>query len=215
MNPACFIFGYGGGQNVLDINMPLFEWLGLPIYVCCPANDLLQSKYPIIANGESSYIGPKSVERMRLHLKSILKTGHDFALVCEADSFPLTKEINWTNGLQGIVHYNLEYIRFMALRFALPPWIIDRESIERLVEVTERYPDIQEEGYDDRLLAAWAMHANIPILGYKPRGFAKDLLTPSDFGEIYQAYSEGVRFFHGIKTLEVRDYLCRIAGISI
>jgi hypothetical protein len=84
------------------------------------------------------------------------------------------------------------------VRYALAPWTLDASSARDMLRAAERFPDVTEEGEADRLMAAWAMLAGVPVLAHPEPGFALNTITPQDLPN-----ARGAAWIHGVKHLAI------------
>jgi len=199
------ILAHGKAQAVFDQHLPLWKKHGLPIVVFSPTDDQVDPRGLSHLNfGTSSKNGPCTVERMRYVIEFVSRSKFDVSVIFEYDSICLKAELTPRSGLHGIVHENKDPVRFMTMRYALAPWMLDRESANKMLAVARTYPDVQEEGCHDRLLSAWAALAGVPILPHPERGFAENtILAP--FLDVPGI--EGSQWIHGIKYQACLDFI--------
>lgn len=201
------VFGYGKVQPVFDRHLPLWEAHGFPILVCSPVDDPLQSGHEPLNYGLSEHHGRQTTLRCYTSLEEAVKRGYAAIVLMEYDAFCLRKEFIIRPGLHGIISHTLEPRRFIAPRYVLPPWTLDGYSARKMLKIYKRYPEVVEEGYMDRLLAAWAFLAGVPILPLLWDSPPVATLTPSDRDQVRLLASRGVCYWHGVKDAATFDLI--------
>jgi hypothetical protein len=199
------INAWAGGQDTFDRNLPLWEKLGLPIVVACPTDSQVRTGHVQLAIGLASYAGPNSRTRWAFLLSFLAGLQYDGFVLVEYDSLSLCKTFDILPGLHGIVQPNLEGDKFLCDQFVNPPWTLDKASLVKMARVAGKFPQIDEGGWDDRLLAAWAQVAGVPILRYEEGGFSRGKIEPHDFPALTVAIARGYRWLHGVKSQEAFD----------
>lgn len=188
------------------LTLPHWQKFEQPILLATPWDQPVAADLPMIWIGPGGYAGPSSVDRWRnlLPILALMSRAYDgFALV-EYDSVCLLDELPMPVGLRGIEgHGSCE--GFFAPRYLVPPWTVDSESLVRIARESKLTTNPRfEGGWDDRMLAAWATFAGVPILAYDHPGYHWE---PGDGeGKLAQAVLSGVKWIHNIKsarTLEV------------
>lgn len=214
MSMLCVINGYGGMQETFDRHMPFWQSHGLPILVNTPANDPLTSKHPRIVFGYSSYCGPYTPPRWINLFNELVKKPHSHFVIFEYDSLCLLKKIKPTNGWRGIACHNSDFRKFLSGRYAMAPWVVDKQSLFLMLSAFNRYPDCLEHGSDDRFCAALAMIAGVPILNHTEGVFTDNTIMPSRFPELAHCIEHhDVRWIHGVKCQGCVDTIMKAWGL--
>jgi hypothetical protein len=211
------VLGHGGAQDAFDRHVPL--WRGLNSGTCVsiiisPEDDPLDTtrtwrsaRHKLL--GPSHRAGPGWAVRF-LWLFETLQNTTDCShhLIFEYDSVCLSPDVPAQTGLSAIPMANTDLARFLAPRFSPPPWLIDHHSLQAIRRVALKYPDVTEEGFGDRLMAAWAYLASVPILAFQPPGYADeriDIHDPAKMRALDQTLRRGGRLFHGFKDAETLE----------
>lgn len=177
-------------------------WLAhkMPLLVCCPEDDPLKSGHETLHFKKASHAGKDAGERLKLLVEELARRTWDQCVIYEYDSFMLEPTVPGSPGIHGIVFRNDESPKFMAERYANPPWTVDRESFEAMRAVMLKYPRLHEHGYADRWLSALAMLAGVPLFDYEPAGFSRGTIQTSDIPLVNMRIKhEGCFAFHGVK----------------
>jgi hypothetical protein len=213
------VMGHGAVQATFDRHVPLWRALNSQVnIVISPQNDALKTKaWPGVVPkclGQAQRHGPDSVTRFLWIFKTLARIPCSHHLIFEYDSVSLSPVIPEQAGLSGILGVNTEPWRYIAPRYPHPPWLIDHASLLDLQRVALRYPDVTEEGWADRFLAAWAHLAGVPILSYRPPGYSDDSMEVTDAMKMHNlehTILRGGRMFHGFKDAEVLYAAQRLA----
>lgn len=201
----CIVLGHGKQQAVFDRHLPYWENLGLPMLIGCPDDDPLQTNHTRFFTGPSSKNGPLAKRRLINLLKRINSERCNYAVVFEYDSLCLLDKLEPRHGFRGVLKANSEPERFYAPRYATAPWMIDRATVVALLNAAATYPEILEEGMDDRLLSAWAWLARVPVVGHGERGASENTFTPTLWSNLYDAVRSGAKWVHGVKCQSALD----------
>ena len=160
------IMAHGAAQETFLRHVELWGAITPNVLVICPATDKMKEcRFPIIYYGQHCHAGRSSVERLKAALGNIAKhQDNGYHLICEYDSFLLSPDVVPRKGLIGPLMQNFEPCRFIAPRYPNPPWMLDYRSARLMMEAAYQWPDVWEEGFADRYLAALAVLAGVPIL---------------------------------------------------
>src|SRR5208337_763231 len=146
-HPVAMVLAHGRAQDVFDRHLPLWKSHGVPVVVCTPEDEPIQTQEEKWVYGLQSHSGVHSRSRLIYFLSRFVNfTDHTHAVLFEYDSFCLQPDIrlHMGNGVFGILSSSMEPQRFISLRYPLPPWTVDRESAKALLEVAQRYPIMEE-----------------------------------------------------------------------
>jgi hypothetical protein len=151
--------------------------------------------------GQSSHSGLESNLRIQWLLRRLEKDDADFNVIYEYDSLCLdVNTIRFGAGFFGNVQQDCTaQCRFMTMNYANPPWIIDRESVQKMVAKMAEYPLITEEGFHDRYLSALAFVAGVPLMNHIPHGHTQGTIDWSGRWNLVKTIARGGRMIHGIK----------------
>lgn len=207
MNPLLTVIGHGKVQAVFQRHLLFWKRHQLPILVCCPKDDPLETEHEKLLLGESQGAGPLAhlrLSQLVFHLSASDYTHH---VIFEYDSLCLKTRLDFASGFFANVKNNAEYERFIAHRYANFPWMIDTKSLRRMVEVAIAYPNLTEYGHNDRWMSALSMLANVPLMDFSPKGASAGVWDDSNFKELAQRVKEGSTMLHGIKSEWIFEYL--------
>ncbi len=192
------VAAHGKAQATFDRHLPFWRRHQTLIKVVCPKDDLVKvpPDIELITEGFGQHSGAHSDQRMQRMLE--LAEGRR-TIIYEYDSICLEPEkLDLCDGLLGNVHLNTDK-RFVAPRYVNPPWSLDGQSTQQMLEVRMRYPDVKE-NFHDRTISALAHLAGVPILDYLPVGYSNDTLTWRDKWGIAEMIGHGGTMIHGIKS---------------
>lgn len=204
----CIVLGFGKRQDVFDRHLPLWERHGFDMVIGCPSDDPLDARgHDRVFTGLSSYTGIEAVKRLRYVLSKYNNQWEsNHLLIFEYDSICLLDKPQMSAGFHGIFQANQDPWHFVTPCYLNCPWIIDSLSATKMSMTAEEYPDLTEQGQDDRYLSALAWFSGVPLIGHKEGGFARNTIQPGDYLAMTEAIKGGVKWIHGIKdgqTLEV------------
>lgn len=188
-------------QAIFDRHLPFWEHHGWPIIVITPKTKPLDTTHERIFCGDHGHSGANAYSRVHCLLKLLSERRYRFAIIHEYDSICLDQSPRMRIGLCGNVWPNYDPSRFMTLRYANPPWTLDRRSAVAMWEAMNRWPDVEEEGFNDRLLPALAEIAGVPMLGFNNEGYSNDTLLERDRDMLeFRIKRKRACWIHGIKT---------------
>lgn len=200
------IHAHGGRQDIVDRHLPLWEAFGFPIYFVTPQNSSIKTTHHQITFGLSAHHGRMCFGRVMFILERARDLPHTHFIFFEADSFGLDPKPILHKGIRANIAVNFEPGRFLAQRYINWPWTADRESVEKMLAVADKY-DIYEEGYADRIYGALAQYAGIPILPHDPPGYGPNDILPEHWGIVWGLIRAGGVWFHGIKDQATLDFM--------
>jgi hypothetical protein len=202
-------------RPIVDFTLPHWRRYGHPLIVFTSIeNPITKVGDPVEIWGPTGSYGQPMYSRIIELLRRFVTRNDDFMLILEADSFCLLDKIAWRTGLYGTPQFRPyeQAPRFMAERYVTPPYMIDRESAQAMLETVRKYPSVQEEGYSDRLLAALANLSGVPVIPF-PEGswseaqWTRMELEPGKKDSLRDAVKRGCKWFHLIKTREQFDFV--------
>lgn len=215
MSAIIYYMTHSGRAAESKFLLPHWERFGIPIVVVTPHNsEIPHTKHGHIAWGEPGPMGDPMYLRILNILGSFVHSTAEFALLVEFDCMCLLDNITFRNGLHGtpqLRHYE-HAVEFMAERYVTPPYMLDRNSALKMLAVAAEYPEVKEGGYADRLMAALANLAGVPVLGFPEGSWSKLMPKVEELGldmkrELSTAVDMGVKWFHFIKTKAQFDYI--------
>ena len=201
------VMAHGAAQRIFDRHMAFWESHGAPILVICPENDTVKTRHTRYSSRKAQHHGPEAHLRNRSTLQILSTIDSEFFLIFEYDSFCLNPTPNLQRGLSGVVFKDRDRARWMASRYATPPWMVDRLSLAAMESVAEEYPALTEEGFADRYFSALADLNGIPILHHSPPGFSRTTITSQDLSLLKSAIESGSSMIHGVKDSWVLHYI--------
>lgn len=205
MKIELLIHGHGAAQHVFDMCAPLWARHGYPMTVFCSNNDPLSTKLPVEIFGQSGPSGVQAYARWINFLRWMVQREADHYFIFEYDSFCLSKELQIQSGLTGCMTSNMEGACWVAHQYPGHPMSVDIKSAAKMLSVSKEYPDLTEMGFVDRLYAALATLSNVPMRPWRPLGFCRNTIAPSDTQDLVGAIERGARMIHGIKSKDMFD----------
>ena len=204
---------WGGGQSIFEMLLPYWEDHNLPIIVACPWDSQVETKHDKFLSGPQQQAGAGTFTRWRNTMAFLNHIQYDGYVIFEYDSVCLDPVIEVKPGLRGLVADPIldeQRGRFMCDKYAIYPYTMGRETVERLYAAMSQHPEIYEDGYDDRLLCAWAKAGGVELHDHDrpfhaPGGGAT--ITPGQFPALRQAVLDGACWIHGIKHRETLDVI--------
>lgn len=190
------------GQGIAAFERHLKYWKG-DVLVVSPTDDPVE--FPdgdVIKCGLAQHNGRESWKRFQIIISYLQNDTWDWCVMHEYDSFCLDPKLPEHPGFYGNLWENRESPKYMAPRYANPPWTFDRESFLRMAAVAARYPGIYENGEADRYWSALAFIAGVPILPYDPPGFSRGLIDEKKktIQALRKAIYAGAYAIHGVKS---------------
>lgn len=197
-------------QALFDQHLPYWEKHQCPILVIHPVDKPIKTAHERAAVGQSCHQGLGTLHRLKFFFeRRVMFVGSLF--IYEDDSICLdVNQSYYSAGFFGNVFRDidgleggLERTRFTSPIYSNPPWVVDWNSLSRMREKFESY-SLWEEGSQDRVLAAYAHLAGVPILNHRPRGYSRGTIDWNlHEWEVKRAIAEGGVMIHGIKTPEI------------
>lgn len=193
-------------QGIFNHHLPLWERMGMDLVVLTPKDAPIVHRNRLMM-GKAGYADPNMAERAWRLLQFCSTLNYDGYVICEYDSFCLSKSVPLISGFNGIYVRSTDPPgRFIADAYLLPPWTIDRDTASRMLNVAVRSSYIYEGGWTDRLFAAWAQRAGIGLGGL--RGFGADTIRMDRHEEqLNDALRKGAKWIHGVKDDAALKYL--------
>ena len=194
------IHAHRDGQAAFERNLAHWEMLGYDILILCPEDAPVETKHEVISCAKAEHHGWGSKERMVFWMEKVKRRNYNHFLLAEYDCLFLGDKLpEFGRGFYGILFHNAESPKYMADRYANPPWIIDSTSLNAMHNKAWEFPAVWEMGHQDRYLSAIAQLAGIPILPYDPPGFSRGTVGTEDLGQLCAAIICGTEMIHGIK----------------
>lgn len=203
MNTELVIHAHGAAQAIFNRHVPLWKRHDLPIKVIAPENDLVQHEFSGFNYGKAGPMGADAYKRWIYTLDYMARTRNTQFILFEYDAFCLSKSIPTATGVKGVMHSNVEGPRFIAHQYPGFPMSIDSKSAAKMLTIANEYWDVMEEGYIDRLYAALATLAGVPVTAWTPKGFCLNTISTLDIPNMVKAINAGATMIHGVKSEEV------------
>jgi hypothetical protein len=215
---------YAGDAAQVNNNLPCYLHHGSPPVIIMSPIDSPVVVPGIICRqaGERAYIGDKSLNRQRSHLRMALEYPYNYFLMNDADSICVSPEIPkylyteaedtiWSNEVIEPRPHSSPLPK-IALQ---PPYFMNRSSLEKLVWVCDQVKAHPITPYIDHFMLQLVYEA-----GLKHRSFLSKETPPGELsGDTYSRMSERIRhhgrvMLHPVKTLDSfnqwrEDYRCR------
>lgn len=208
------IIAHGKVEGVFRQHLALWKRHGGELLVVCPKDDPVEFGNRLCLSC-SEGAGDTAHVRLAATIEHAALSKAEFVAFFEYDSIYLDALLPLEKGFFCNVMPNMEGERFLTTRYANFPWIIDRESLNRMAVVARDYPKMTEHGHNDRWMAALAMLANVPLMNFTPKGFSAGTIDEDNFKQLQAALEQGARALHGIKHQWVLDYAMEKTCLSI
>lgn len=196
------IIAHGNGLAAFRRHKPLWAAHDAATLVVVPEDDPIdqsESPWPVIHVAKAQHNGPESKIRLQWILEYLASLELPRYVIYEYDSFCLSPKIHLQRGFAGNVKANKYPERFLAPRYANPPWVLDYGSLVAMLKASRRWPDLVEEGEADRYLSALAWLGNVPVLPHAPPGYSDGCITEYEITYLRKAIYGGSTMIHGIK----------------
>lgn len=200
MSLQVVVIAHGNGVAAFRRHEKFWLALDAPLLVVVPENDPVQTKHELLKVAGAERNGHESIRRLNAMFEHLKQRNWDSCVIYEYDSFSLEPKLPCKPGLYGIVFHNAESPKFMAPRYANPPWFFDRGTFELLFAKARQYYGLHEEGEADRWISALAFLAGVPLFDYSPRGFSRGTIGQGDIPALEHAIkTQRAMHFHGVK----------------
>lgn len=208
MNTITVVSAHGQGMAAYQRHFQYWDadGTGNGLIVISPENDpvLCTQGYrcETVWHGKAEHNGRESWKRFQRIIESLKDRNWDWCVMHEYDSFCLDPKLPEHPGFYGNLWENRESPKYMAPRYANPPWTFDHDSFDKMAAVAAKYPGIYENGEADRYWSALAFMANVPILPYDPPGFSRGLIDEKKktIQALRKAIYAGAYAIHGVKS---------------
>lgn len=209
MNALVTIMAHGEShaQQTFFRHLPFWRAHGLPILVTCPENSKVAApaSLPMLTIGRASHHDAEANRRFRTLLGILARTEYDRHIIFEYDSLcispELPDEVLHSRGLFGNVFNALPGdARFTAGQYIHPPLIVDRETLNRLLESAPDVPDESEGGFWDRWLGKLCEVARVKPKSFGDLGYSQNTIEEHHLNDAEMAARDKAVFFHGVKT---------------
>lgn len=195
------VTAHGRAQVTFDRHLPF--WLAHnpdELIICSPANDIVKAKgFWQLPAFEASHHGPESYKRLMFGLRHAFDCGADFYVLFEYDSLCLEPRLDFLPGFQCIVQRNPGDREYATDTWPNFPVIMDHDTLGVLLGMARKFPDLQENGYQDRIMGALAAKAGIQLVEHQPKGYSHNTILPDHLAEFQAALLTGATMIHGIK----------------
>jgi hypothetical protein len=200
-------------QATFDRHLPFWEHHNWPIVIICPKDSVVTTKHEVVSVGLTSHSGTNGYLRCERILELITERKPRWTIINEYDSFCLDPRPELKKGFWGNIQPGYDLSQFVCNRYPNPPWTLDLESAKTMLAFHRKYPDIEEGGFHDRLLAAWSTLSGVPLIGFHLKGFSNDTLLERDSGELERRIiHHGACWIHGVKTENALKIILEMLG---
>lgn len=191
------INAHGQASDAFKMNEKYWKQQDGDRLVICPENDPIEGA---IQCGYAQHNGHESWKRFQVIIRELQTWEWDWCIMHEYDSICLNTSLPEYPGFYGNVWMNKEGAKFMAQRYANPPWTFDRGTFDMIIMRTSVYRrSVFENGEADRYWSALAMLSGVPILDYTPKGFSRGTIAEADIVDLRKSIHEGAYAIHGVK----------------
>lgn len=203
---------HGAAKETMLRHMPYWKALHQPMIICTPEDNpiTLPGINQVFHPGKQQHSGMVALERQKRVMEMLRGLpGYDWYMVTEYDTLYLGVDLPpFERGLSGIRNPNDKPGERFKSRWVLgPPWVMDHDSLCKILQYADQHPEVTEEGCIDRFLPVWAEEAGVPVIQLPHAGLFMNEITPSDYDRMVKICNEGGRFYHGIKTKQCLDLL--------
>jgi len=211
---AIMTHGDKAANDTLLRHLPMWEALGHDLLVASPSDNparLPDNHLEQCHPGKQWHDGLIAMHRQKNLMREMSRrSAYDWHLIAEYDVVFLGDRLpEFAPGASGLLNPNFDLRRFKSPWAMGPPWVMDRDSLKRILAYADAHPETIEEGCIDRFLPAWAMGAGVPVLPLPKSGLFLNDITPADYPRMVQICKSGGCFYHGIKTEECLNVLLK------
>lgn len=193
-------------------HLPLYKKLPGFLVVTCPFDKAVDLSLPTIRAGMSSHIGVIAVKRVLDQFRSLIECDADWYVYFEYDSFcldPCVPDICFEkNGIWAneLIVPDKEY---KAQTYGGLPWVIDNDTLCKLVEIQDKTDLTLENAVQDRLMYWLIYEHHVPYHWYNNLGFSSGLCCPQEADTYAKAIMNGAVMIHGVKDQWGYDFVMK------
>jgi hypothetical protein len=205
MRVCTTVFGYQGGQEIINRHLPVWRSVSDEILLVYPEDSRNHAEgVHHLATGPSCKYGDACLERQLHGMRHSLNFAADYYVFLEYDALLLRRPQprqgvqanvfkNRRRGYKGYFFTGKSYFHF--------PWIFDAESLRKFADRASLEP--KEHGFVDRWLQCQVAPLGIPVhdLGRLREGFSRNTIRGWwDTRRALWLARRGAYAFHGIKN---------------
>ncbi len=199
MRVCTTVFGYAGGQAVVDRHLPLWRAVSDEIVLVYPEDSPNTADgvrhYPV---GSSNKYGEECIKRQLAGMRHSQVIPADYYVFVEYDAFLLRRPVA-RRGLQANAFRNKDAC-YRGPRFFHFPWIFDADSLRQMLAKAAVEP--LEGGFVDRWLQCQIAPLDIPVHDFRRlrEGYSRNTIQHpwERFRAVWLARRGGYAF-HGVK----------------
>lgn len=199
MKVCTTVFGYAGGQRIIDRHLPLWKAVSDEVVLVYPEDSPNRgSGVRHFPTGRSNKYGEECLRRQLAGMRRSLEIGADFYVFVEYDAFLLARPVE-REGVQANVFPNRDP-RFLGPGYYHFPWIFDAGTLRGFAAGASIEP--QEMGFVDRWLQGQIAAMGLPSHNLRKlgEGFSRNTLrTRLQRRFAVELASRGGYAFHGVK----------------
>jgi hypothetical protein len=199
MRVCTTVFGYAGGQRIIDRHLPVWKSVSDEVILVYPEDSPNRGHgvrhFP---TGRSNKYGEECLKRQLAGMRHSLSVDADYYVFVEYDAFLLARPIA-RSGVQANVFPNRDP-RYRGPGYFHFPWIFDAATLRRFAEGASIEP--QENGFVDRWLQCQVTNLGIEVHNLRAlrEGFSRNTLrTRGQRRFAVELARRGGYAFHGIK----------------
>lgn len=199
MKVCTTVFGYTGGQKIIDRHLPVWKSVSDDVILVYPEDSPNRGRdvrhFP---TGRSNKYGEECLKRQLAGMRHSLEIGADYYVFVEYDAFLLARPVART-GVQANIFPNRDpayrgpgYFHF--------PWIFDAETLRAFADGASLEP--QERGFVDRWLQGQVSALGLETHNLRKlrEGFSRNTLrTRGQRRFAVELARRGGYAFHGVK----------------
>jgi|GEM_PF-1656070 len=199
MKVCTTVFGYAGGQKIIDRHLPLWKQVSDEVMLVFPEDSPNSGKGAhLFPTGRSNKYGEECLKRQLAGMRRSLDFDADFYVFLEYDAFMLARPVE-REGVQANVFPNRDP-RFLGPGYFHFPWIFDAKSLKQFA--AQATLDPFEMGFVDRWLQGQLARMNLPVHNLRRlrEGFSRNTLrTRFQRRFAVELARKGGYAFHGVK----------------
>lgn len=199
MKVCTTVFGYAGGQAIIERHLPLWRAVSDDVILVYPEDSPnAAAGVRHFPTGRSNKYGEECLRRQLAGMRHSLGVAADYYVFLEYDAFLLARPAERT-GVQANAYPNRDP-SFRGPEYFHFPWIFDAESLRMFAKAATLDPP--ERGFVDRWLQGQVAPLNLPIHNLRKlrEGFSRNTIrTRGQRRFAVELARRGGYAFHGVK----------------
>jgi len=200
---------HAGTEPIIERLTPFWALMGQPLIFVSPVDSRVKTPHVNVYIGGNGHHVPGSGERLDWILGTTVAGPDQSCYIFEYDSFCIRKPEIKGKGLYGITFKCGPY-DILAQRYAIHPWILDRDSALKILVKARKYP-FMGDWFMDRMMCGWAQLAGVPLIGTYGQAYGCREITEVKLKHIERLYeTHRLNWFHGIKNAAIVDAILNL-----